>query len=74
MNTKTLSFLLLMLVSFMMKGQELTVAELHFSGAKQTKTSFIENLVDVQKGMMLDSVLINRDILRLKRLPSISHA
>ncbi|MDF4203726.1 outer membrane protein assembly factor [Maribacter sp. SA7] len=74
MNTKTLPFLLLMLVSFIMKGQELTVAELHFSGAKQTKTSFIENLVDVQKGMMLDSVLINRDILRLKRLPSISHA
>ncbi|WP_282050593.1 outer membrane protein assembly factor [Maribacter aquivivus] len=74
MNTKTLPFLFLMLVNFIVKGQDVTVAELQFSGTKRTKVSFIENLVDVREGMLLDSVLMNRDILRLKRLPSISHA
>ncbi len=57
-----------------MKGQDITMVELKFEGAKRTKISFIENLVDVKEGMLLDSVLMDRDILRLKRLPSISHA
>ena len=57
-----------------MKGQDVTVAELQFSGTKRTKVTFIENLVNIKKGMVLDSVLMNRDMLRLKRLPSISHA
>ncbi|WP_405412675.1 outer membrane protein assembly factor [Maribacter sp. Asnod1-A12] len=74
MNTKTLPFLFIILVSFIMNGQDVTVVELQFSGTKRTKVSFIENLVGVKKGMILDSVLMNRDMLRLKRLPSISHA
>lgn len=74
MNIKTLPFLFVILVTFIMKGQDVTVAELQFSGTKRTKVSFVENLVDLEKGMVLDSALMNRDMLRLKRLPSISHA
>ncbi|MDP5060599.1 MAG: outer membrane protein assembly factor [Maribacter sp.] len=74
MKIKTLPFFILIFAGFFMKGQDITVVELKFEGAKRTKISFIENLVDVKEGMLLDSVLMDRDILRLKRLPSISHA
>ncbi|WP_299800606.1 POTRA domain-containing protein [uncultured Maribacter sp.] len=74
MNVKTLSFLILMFVCLFVNGQDVTVAELKFSGTKRTKISFIKNLVSLKEGMLLDSVLMNNDIQRLKRLPSISHA
>ncbi|MGO4920092.1 outer membrane protein assembly factor [Maribacter spongiicola] len=74
MKTKTLLFFIFLFASFFMIGQDDKVVDLKFEGAKRTKVSFIENLVDLKKGMVLDSVLMDRDILRLKRLPSISHA
>ena len=74
MNVKTLSFLILMFSCFFMKGQDVMVAELKFSGTKRTKVSFIKNLVSLKEGMLLDSVLMNNDMQRLKRLPSVSHA
>ncbi|WP_324025221.1 outer membrane protein assembly factor [Maribacter sp. BPC-D8] len=74
MKIKILPFFMLLFASFLLKGQDIRVIELKFEGAKRTKISFVKNLVDVKEGMLLDSVQMNRDILRLKRLPSISHA
>ncbi|MEO9478473.1 MAG: outer membrane protein assembly factor [Maribacter dokdonensis] len=55
-------------------GQTNEVSQLQISGTKRTKISFIEKLVTLKKGMELDSVVMDQDILRLKKLPSISHA
>lgn len=55
-------------------GQTSEVSQLQISGTKRTKISFIEKLVTLKKGMELDSVVMDQDILRLKKLPSISHA
>ncbi|WP_133674468.1 POTRA domain-containing protein [Maribacter caenipelagi] len=74
MNIKTLPFFMLLIAGVFMQGQDVRVAEVNFEGANRTKISFIKNLVNLEEGMVLDSVLMNRDILRLKRLPSISHA
>ncbi|HZJ21299.1 MAG TPA: POTRA domain-containing protein [Pricia sp.] len=35
---------------------------------KRTKTAFLEKLVGLKPGMALDSVLMNEDMTRLKRL------
>lgn len=55
-------------------AQEGTISEVKIEGLKRTKTSFIMELVEIKPGMVLDSVLMEKDITRLKRLPSISHA
>ena len=50
------------------------IADLQFKGNKRTKTSFFEKVARVKPGMVLDSTVIEKDITRLKRLPSVSHA
>lgn len=55
-------------------AQEYRVAEVTINGAKKTKVQFIEKLIQVRSGMNLDSLLIQQDMERLKRLPSVSHA
>ncbi len=67
--------LLCLLFSFgFVCSQEGLVADVKVQGAKRTKASFIKKLVRLKPGMELDSVLIAKDIERLKRLPSVSHA
>ncbi|MFD2586387.1 POTRA domain-containing protein [Croceitalea marina] len=51
-----------------------TVVELKIHGNKRTKTSFVKKVTRLEPGMLLDSVLLEDDIARLKRLPSVSHA
>ena len=50
------------------------VVDLKVQGLKRTRVSEIKKLTKLKAGMSLDSVLIKKDIERLKRLPSISHA
>ena len=50
------------------------ITEFIVQGNKRTKTQFIKKVVGLKEGMVLDSVLINEDIQRLKRLPSVAHA
>ncbi len=55
-------------------AQEKTITEVEVIGLKRTKLSFIEKIIEVNKGTVLDTVLIQRDIRRLKRLISIANA
>ena len=50
------------------------VADLKIQGNKKIKTSFIKKLSVLKSGKALDSTVIENDIKRLKRLPSVSHA
>nr|WP_299072796.1 POTRA domain-containing protein [uncultured Allomuricauda sp.] len=51
-----------------------TVVDIKVQGNKRTKTNFIKKITKLKAGMELDSVLIEEDIYRLKRLPSVTHA
>ncbi|GAA3616937.1 outer membrane protein assembly factor [Flavivirga amylovorans] len=55
-------------------GQEKIVHDLKIQGNKKIKTSFIKGISTIKSGSPLDSLTIEQDILRLKRLPSVSHA
>ncbi|WP_291789497.1 outer membrane protein assembly factor [Maribacter sp.] len=74
MNIKFLPLLILILAYFSMNGQGKRVEKLDILGSNRTKISFINNLVEAKQGMLLDTLIMERDIQRLKRLPSISHA
>ncbi|MFD0798826.1 outer membrane protein assembly factor [Maribacter chungangensis] len=58
----------------LLQAQEGTISEIKLAGLKKTKSAAIEKLIALQAGMYLDSVLLGKDITRLKRLPSVSHA
>ena len=51
-----------------------TIKKVEIEGAKKTKSAFLKKLLQTKKGSPLDSLVIEKDIQRLKRLPSISHA
>lgn len=53
---------------------EPTVADFIIRGNKRLKTSFIRLLSETRVGVKLDSSAIEQDIIRLKRLPAVSHA
>ncbi|WP_298530689.1 outer membrane protein assembly factor [uncultured Algibacter sp.] len=55
-------------------GQDMLVDDLKVQGNKRIKTSFVKKISSVRAGSVLDYVEIEQDILRLKRLPSVSHA
>ncbi|MEL6919165.1 MAG: POTRA domain-containing protein, partial [Bacteroidota bacterium] len=67
---------LLLLFLLMAKGyaQEAIVADVKIQGTKRTRASFIKNIAKVKPGAVLDSLALEEDISRLKRLPSVSHA
>ena len=55
-------------------SQNPVVADLKIQGNKKTKSGFIKKIISIKSGVPLDSLVIEEDIKRLKRLPSISHA
>jgi len=55
-------------------AQEQTISELQFSGLKKTKESFLRRLLKVKPNSTYDSLLVIKDIERLKRLPGIANA
>ena len=65
---------LILLFSFWTNGQESKVEKLEIVDTRRTKASFIEKFVELGQGMELDSAQMERDVLRLKRLPSIANA
>jgi len=74
MIARPLLILVLLLFSSLVTAQKDVVIDVKIQGTKRTKPSFLKNLVELKAGMTLDSVLMDEDITRLKRLPSISHA
>tara|TARA_R110002074_G_scaffold140466_2_gene286576 strand:+ start:229 stop:1500 length:1272 start_codon:yes stop_codon:yes gene_type:complete len=55
-------------------SQNYSVADLKIQGNKKLKTAFIKSISSIKPGVALDSSVIEQDIIRLKRLPSVSHA
>ncbi|NQY05562.1 MAG: outer membrane protein assembly factor [Flavobacteriaceae bacterium] len=53
---------------------DLTVNSLSFTGLKKTKPELVEKLINIEEGGKLDSLQIQNDIIRLKRLPAFSNA
>ncbi|QCW98688.1 outer membrane protein assembly factor [Aggregatimonas sangjinii] len=67
-------FFLCLFPAHLALAQEGMVADVKIQGNKKTKSDFIRKLLVQQTKAPLDSVLMDKDINRLKRLPSISHA
>ncbi|GGZ79780.1 outer membrane protein assembly factor [Algibacter mikhailovii] len=66
--------LLYLLLICNVSAQTMVVDDLKIEGNKKLKSSFVKKISSVTSGSVLDSVVIEQDILRLKRLPSVSHA
>ncbi len=54
-------------------AQNGVVHDLKIQGNKRLKSAFIKKIASVKKGTILDSLAIAEDMIRLKRLPSVSH-
>jgi len=59
-------------------GQQLlaqeTIKEVNFNGLKRTKETFLRRLLKSRLGTVYDSIVLQEDIERLKRLPAIANA
>ena len=66
--------LLCCLMAGLTMGQGRIVSEVKLQGNKRTKASFLYKIIQLKAGEPLDSAVIDEDIYRLKRLPSVSHA
>jgi len=55
-------------------SQEYKIDQVNFIGTKNTKVSFLEKIVSVKAGKMVDSLVLETDINQLKKLPSIANA
>ncbi|MFS4492727.1 POTRA domain-containing protein [Maribacter sp. 2308TA10-17] len=71
---KSLLFLILVFLSSNLFAQEQIVSELNFSGLKKTKENSLRRLLKTKVDGNYDSLLVAKDIERLKRLPSIANA
>ena len=69
-------------VAFYSQAQEQTIPELkeptvwsvEVQGNKRLKASFVKLISNVDEGKMLDSLMLEQDIIRLKRVPAVGHA
>ena len=71
---KNLTLLFMLLCSLFVQAQEGEISEVVFQENNRTKTTFLKKLVSVLPGQVLDSTALQDDVIRLKRLPSTSHA
>lgn len=58
----------------LLSAQEKTITELEFEGLKRGKEQFLRRLLKVKPGQTYDSLLVQKDIERLNRLPGIANA
>jgi len=71
---KNIICFLILLASSVTFSQEQRVADLKVQGNKRLKTSFVRLISDTKSGTVLDSTVIEQDVIRLKRLPAVAHA
>ncbi len=68
-------FLILVLFFYgALLSQNNRIVDIKIQGNKKTKASFIKKISKLKAGAILDSIAIEEDIKRIKRLPSIAHA
>lgn len=70
------SVLVLFILCFSIHGfaQESYIVDVKVQGNKRLKSSFVRLISDAKGGNVLDSTVLEQDIIRLKRLPAVSHA
>ncbi|WP_272150542.1 outer membrane protein assembly factor [Tenacibaculum aiptasiae] len=71
---KKLFFLIVIFYSLVTFSQEKIIIDIKVKGAKKTKISEIKKIIETKVNTKVDSVLLVNDMIRLKRLPAISHA
>ncbi len=71
---KTFIYLVATFFTVSMMAQEHVVADLKVQGNKKIRTGFVKKISLIKSGVELDSLIIEEDIKRLKRLPSVAHA
>ncbi|NAS31389.1 outer membrane protein assembly factor [Flavobacteriaceae bacterium R38] len=71
---KQLSCVFLFLLAIVGTAQDKIVFDVKIRGTKKTKVSFVKKIIKVKNGAVLDSVKMDEDIAKLKRLAGISHA
>ena len=74
MKKAALCFTFFALIVSNLFPQEYIVHDLKIQGNKKLKASFVKSISTVKSGSKLDSLVIEQDILRLKRLPAVAHA
>ena len=74
MSCKYFFFIGLFLYSQITFPQEKTISSFVINGAKKTKVSFLKKLIDTKVNTPLDSTVLKKDIVELKRLSAIVHA
>lgn len=74
MKCSILFFFLFLSCSSVVFSQEKMVAKVTLKGAKKTNATFLKKLLHTQKGAILDTAKIEKDIILLRRLPAISYA
>lgn len=67
-------FFFFLLIQFIVQSQDHLVADLKIQGNKKLNSSFVKKISSIKSGAVLDSLQIEEDIIRLKRLPSVAHA
>lgn len=71
---KLVLFFILFMILSNAYSQNKIVYDVKIRGAKKTKINFIIKILETKNGNVLDSTILEKDIIRLKRLPAISHA
>lgn len=71
---RRLYFMLFLFIAGSILGQENTVIDVKVQGNKKLKSSFVRMISDIKSGAVLDSVVMDEDMIRLKRLPAVSYA
>lgn len=71
---KIILIITILLISSNLFAQEGKVSALEFTGLKKTKEKFLRRLIKVKPNSAYDSLLVVKDIERLKRLPGIANA
>ena len=69
----TYSFVII-LMAFVLRAQQLEIANIEIRGLEKTKVSLIKKIIKTKSNSLLDSTSIQSDILILKRLPLVSQA
>ena len=74
MQTKWIFVVLFLLCINAIFSQENRIQNIHFSGAEKTKKHTLEKIIRSKKGILLDSTLLDKDMILLKRTPAIADA
>ena len=74
MLSRLLAIALMLFMIVEAKAQSIEIADLQIQGIKKLKEDAVKKVIRLESGMELDSALANKDLDRLKRLPSVSHA